>query len=187
MKEKKAFTLIELMIAITIVIIVTMATYAPYNYYKNKAKLKNTASEITQLLYESRNKAVNWAVWLDWNVSIWVYFDSSELYKDKIEIFSYPHDINNLDIDKIEWWDVNKIDTIFLEKGVWIDNIDWNDNLLFVFSSISWDLSFYTWSWPVRTSFNDTEVLINFSYKWASSINLQKTVTYFTNTNIIDY
>jgi len=52
MITKKAFTLIELMIAITIVVILTMATYAPYNYYQNKAKLKVTTREISQILYE---------------------------------------------------------------------------------------------------------------------------------------
>jgi len=56
---KLGFTLIELMIAIVIMVILTMTAYAPYNYYQNKAKLKVTAREISQLLYESRNMAVN--------------------------------------------------------------------------------------------------------------------------------
>jgi prepilin-type N-terminal cleavage/methylation domain-containing protein len=59
MKTKKGFTLIELVITITIITIVSMVSYAPYNYYKNKSKLKNSASKITQLLYDSRNMAVN--------------------------------------------------------------------------------------------------------------------------------
>jgi prepilin-type N-terminal cleavage/methylation domain-containing protein len=49
---KKGFTLIELLISITIVTILTMATYAPYNYYQNKAKLKVSTREISQILYE---------------------------------------------------------------------------------------------------------------------------------------
>jgi prepilin-type N-terminal cleavage/methylation domain-containing protein len=59
MVTKKAFTLIELIITITIVAILTMLSYAPYNYYQNKSKLKITTREISQLLYESRNIAVN--------------------------------------------------------------------------------------------------------------------------------
>jgi prepilin-type N-terminal cleavage/methylation domain-containing protein len=59
MNTKKAFTLIELMIAITIIVILTMASYAPYTYYQNKAKLKVTSREISQLLYEARNMAIN--------------------------------------------------------------------------------------------------------------------------------
>jgi len=59
MKSKKGFTLIELMIVTTIIFIISMATYAPYNYYAKKAKLKNTASKISQILYDSRNMALN--------------------------------------------------------------------------------------------------------------------------------
>jgi prepilin-type N-terminal cleavage/methylation domain-containing protein len=57
--KKSAFTLIELMITITIIVVLTMVTYAPYNYYQNKAKLKVSLREIGQLLYEARNMAVN--------------------------------------------------------------------------------------------------------------------------------
>jgi prepilin-type N-terminal cleavage/methylation domain-containing protein len=56
---KFGFTLIELMITITIIVVLTMMTYAPYNYYQNKAKLKITLRQVSQLLYESRNMAVN--------------------------------------------------------------------------------------------------------------------------------
>jgi Tfp pilus assembly protein FimT len=48
-----------MIIVMTIIAIVSMVSYAPYNYYKNKSKLKNSASKITQLLYDSRNMAVN--------------------------------------------------------------------------------------------------------------------------------
>jgi prepilin-type N-terminal cleavage/methylation domain-containing protein len=56
---KKAFTLIEFMIAITIISILMVMTYAPYNYYSNKAKVRVTAKEISQSLYESRNLAIH--------------------------------------------------------------------------------------------------------------------------------
>ena len=59
MITKKAFTLIELIISITIVVILTVTSYAPYSYYQNKAKLKITTREISQLLYDSRNMAMN--------------------------------------------------------------------------------------------------------------------------------
>ena len=185
MKSKKAFTLIELMIALTIVAIVTMASYAPYNYYKNKAKLKNTASKITQLLYDSRNMAINGMVGIDWNVSVWVYFDSSD--NNKVHIYSYPHDISQVDISNLEIGDIKNIKTIYLDNGVQIDWIEWNDNLLFFFDSISWDVKYYKWNWWVRSLITDNEVVINFSYKWSTSPNLNKSISYFTSTNIIDY
>jgi len=40
--QKKAFTLIELLIVITIATILMMMAYAPYNLYTNKTKVKLT-------------------------------------------------------------------------------------------------------------------------------------------------
>jgi hypothetical protein len=36
-----------------------LATYTPYNYYMNKAKVKSASREISQALYEARNMAIN--------------------------------------------------------------------------------------------------------------------------------
>jgi type II secretory pathway pseudopilin PulG len=57
-KNKKAFTLIELMVVITIMIIMVMAVHTPYQVYKNKQKVRNSTKIITQALYESRAKAI---------------------------------------------------------------------------------------------------------------------------------
>lgn len=184
---KKAFTLIELMITITIIVILTMVSYAPYSYYQNKAKLKVTTREVSQLLYEARNMAVNWAIWNNWNVSIWVYFDTNIYENNKIKVFSYPHNINNLDITYIEWWNVKLLKTLILKKWVQVDNIWGKTNLLFVFDSITWDLKYYNWLQWLRTAVNEDIIDINFSFKGSSSENLNKTIKYFTSTNIIDY
>jgi hypothetical protein len=47
------------MIAITIVAFLMIASYAPYSYYQNKAKLKVATREISQVLYEAKNMAIN--------------------------------------------------------------------------------------------------------------------------------
>ena len=185
MKSKKGFTLIELMIVTTIIFIISMATYAPYNYYAKKAKLKNTASKISQILYDSRNMALNWMVWTNWNVSIWVFFDLNN--NNKIDIFSYPHNIDNIDIWYIESTNVKKIKTIYLDKWIQLQNIDWNDNILFFFDSISWEVKYYKWDWVSRSTITDDKVVIDFSYNGSTSPNLNKSVSYFTSTNIIDY
>lgn len=188
MVAKKGFTLIELMISITIVVILTMVTYAPYNYYQNKAKLKVATREISQVLYEWRNMAINWSVQDTWNVSIWVYFDNSVTEKNKIKVFSYPYNINKLDLSYIEWPDVKLIKTLELKKGIEINDIQWNDNLLFVFDAITWNLTYYNWNGWLRNTIENEDIMsINFSYKNSTSENLRRTIKYFTSTNIIDY
>ena len=65
-------------------------------------------------------------------------------------------------------------------------------NLLFVFDAITWGLKYYSWELWSRTTIDlnnsDSDIInIWFSYKGSSSPNLNKTINYFTNTNIIDY
>jgi len=187
MKNKKGFTLIELIIVITLISIVSVVSYAPYNYYKNKVKLRNTASKITQLLYESKNKAINWTVWSDWNVSIWVFFDSSLDNKSEIKVFSYPYNYATWSISFIENSDIKKIKTFYLDDWIQIDNIEWLENLLLVFRSITGEVNYYTWHWSVRSTIVDDKIDINISYKGASSRNLNKKISYSTYTNVTDY
>jgi len=185
---KKGFTLIELLISITIVTILTMATYAPYNYYQNKAKLKVSTREISQILYEWRNMAVNGSVKDFWNVSIWVYFDNSVTEKNKIKIFSYPYDIDKLEIKNVEWWNVKLLKTLELDKWIEINDIQWMDNILFFYDSITWNLTYYNWvTWYRNKIENEDVISINLSYKNSTSENLRRTLKYFTSTNIIDY
>ena len=196
--QKKAFTLIELMIAITIVVLLTMATYAPYNYYQNKAKLKVSVKEISQLLYESRNKAINGAIWNNSNVSIWVYFSSDPLENNKIQVLSYPYDIDPLAITYLIGWQVQLEKTLVLRQGIQLDEIEWRNDFLMVFDAITWNKRYYTWQNGVRVTLYDSsdsnpidpdlqEVDISFSFKWSTSPNFQKTIHYISSTNIIDY
>lgn len=187
MNIKKWFTLIELMVSITIIAILSIMSYSPYSYYQNKASLKITAREVSQLLYESRNMAVNWAIWNQWNVSIWVYFDTSSILNNQIKVFSFPHDMDKLNILNTEWWNIRLIKTLTLKKWILIEKIEDKWNLLFFFDSITWNLSYYNWVWWTRNNVTDDIVSINFSFKWSTSPNLNKTINYYTNTNIIDY
>lgn len=187
MRWNKAFTLIELMISITILVILTIWTYVPYNYYENKAKLKVSARNISQLLYETKNMAENWIVSSDSNVSVWVFFDTNILNNNKIKVFSYPYDIENNKISYIEWWSIKLIKTLQLKKWMQIDDLEWKNNLLVVFDSITWKINYYNWEWGVRKKIEDDILSINISYKGSSSDNLKKTINYFTKTNITDY
>ncbi len=187
MVTKKAFTLIEVMIAIVIMVVLTMMSYAPYNYYQSKAKLKMSSREVSQLLYESRNMAVSWAVWNWKNISVWVYFDSSLEEKTKIKVFSYPYDVSFLNLLNIEWWDTELLKTHILKNGIQLDDISGKENMLFVFDAISWNVKYYTWESWNKTEVISDNIYINMSYKWSTSTTLKKTLSYFTSTNIIDY
>jgi len=187
MNTKKAFTLIELMVSITIIVILTLVSYAPYSYYQNKASLKITAREVSQFLYEARNMAVNWAVWNDKNVSIGVYFEVTPTHNTYVKLFSYPYDVSDINITNMEWGHVKLLKTLNLQKWILIDNLEWKSDMLFLFDSITWKLKYYTWESSVKTLYEDKKLSINFSFKWSDSPNLNKTINYYTDTNIIDY
>lgn len=53
-----AFTLIELMVVITIMSILMFASYIPYEHHQKKVTLRLAAKEISQSLSEARNLAI---------------------------------------------------------------------------------------------------------------------------------
>lgn len=193
--NKSWFTLIEFAVAMTLFFILSVVIYTPYNYYWNKIKLKQSVKTSTQLLYDSRNMAINWIIWLDKNLSIWLYFDTSN--KNEIKLKSYPHDIEESNIN-LEWSDSNDFKTFKLQRNIQIDNISFidtisslkidNEKFLFYFNAISWDVVYYYldtfWN---KQKFAWDKIDIDFSYKWSMSPNLNKTINYYTNTNIVDY
>jgi len=172
--KNKWFTLIELMIVITIIGIMMMMAYAPYNYFQKKAELKVAAKSISKTISESRNLAIHWSNswWI--NQSIWVYFDKSN--KNIIKIFSYDYDnkANKSLLKEINIW-----------KNIWIDNVSNNNKALFYFESITWSWSFYKDD-TFTDNIPDNVIDINFSYKWATT-SLKKTLKYYTKTYISDY
>jgi len=181
----KWFTLIEMLIAITIFFIIVVMSYVPYSYYQNKAKLRISVKEISQSISEAKNLAINGYTnsWI--NNSIWLYFDTSS---DKIKYFSYPYTYSWSQIQIS--WDSN-IKLIKEKKMLpWIklDKIEWNENILMFFSAIYWTWSFYYWDedWN-RQNLSQNIINIDISYKWATTPNLQKTIRYYKNTGMIDY
>lgn len=185
---KKWFTLIELLIAITIFFIITFTTYAPYNYYTKKAKLNNATKEISQSLYSARNMAINWLTWLGFNNSVWVYFNNESSVKNKISFFSYPYNLASSLIIPETNLDIKLIKTITLPKWIQFDSINGQDNVLFFFNSISWTGSYYYYYYdPVKNDFSWDEIVVKISYKWSLWASLTKEIIYYTKTNIVDY
>lgn len=185
--KKIAFTLIELVIVITLFFILVSASYIPYSYYINKAKVRNTIKEISQSLYEARNMAINWTS-SGSNISVWIYMDA-ENNSNKLQFFSYPHYYTWAQIVNNLWTDIKLIKTYDLQPGINITNINWENNWLFFFESISWSWAYYYFdSNGTRNNIVNKEIKINLSYKWAAIWSpLAWELIYYTNTNIVDY
>ncbi len=186
-KNLKGFTLMEFLVASTIVVLLTLMTYVPYSHYQNKAKIKIASREISQSFYESKNMATWWITSNNSNKSVWLYITTDPLTSNTINFFSYPYDIEEINITNSVWWFTELIKEKKLQDWVSIVDLWTYDNLLFFYESITWKSKIYTFN-----SWNKIEVIddileITISYKNSSSDSLKSRLNYYTNTNIIDY
>ena len=173
MNKKRAFTLIELMIVITIISIISLATYIPYAHHQKKALIKQAAREITQSLSEARNLALNWLSTLSWsNFDVWIYFSSWATQID------YYTSTGTLDILSLP---ANIYKSKKFPQGMKVDTIDGSSgDKLIHFSAISG-------SWYISNTPFSNDIHINISYRWATNPILQKNITYYTKSFISDY
>ena len=174
--NKKAFTLIELMIVMTIMIILTMAMYTPFAHYQTKQKVRNSAKIITQVLNDARSQAIYWALHtnstLTWNLDIWVLLEKNE---EKLKVMWYPFSIWNTfpsDFTNSKYL----LEEIRLEPWVEITS----SRGLYLYKAI-------TWSWIYK----DVDIIWNKSkisvwFKWATTWTMIKNIEYYTRTYISD-
>lgn len=182
----KAFTLIELVVVITIMVLVWLVSYMNFAYSQNKMNLKLTAKDISQSLYNARNMAINWYDSNSWNVSIWVYFDKNS--KNNIKIYSYNYNLNYNSEDLLIDRNRKLIKNIKFNKSIELNDVDWKDRFLFLFNAISWSWYYYYWdNNNIKKEFSWEDISINISFKWAKTWNLTKKIRYIVWTNIIDY
>jgi len=177
--EKNAFTLIELMVVITIMFILSMMMYAPYQHYQTKQKVRNSAKIVTQTLYESRNLAINGSLTGTWNASIWVLFASGA---EDIWIFQYPFWENTWTYsDKTDKNGSYFYENKKLEPGV---KITWKDYLI-IYEAISG-------SWRYLENKIDftpdahKRLELNIWFKGTTSWNLTKKIFYYIYTYVAD-
>lgn len=189
--SKKAFTLIELLVVITISWILMLVVFTPYSHYQKKAKIRIAWREISQSFYDAKSMAVSWIKeYLDLssneaeNKSIWLYISTIEWENNFIEYYSYPYNIDEMNIIIPN----NSYKKVLLQDWIRINYLSWYDSLLFFYDSINWDLKIYSFSETGhRTIVEENKIEIMYSYLNSSSLSLQKRLTYFRNTNIIDY
>ncbi len=180
----QAFTLIELMISILIIVLLSLVAYAPYSFYQKKASLKVSVKQVSQLLSDSKSKAVSWMIGTDKNVSIWVYLEKGT---NVVKVFSYPYDINTLDITNIENSNTKLVKELKLKEKIVIDNLSGNNNLLFFFEAVSWDLKYYTFNSGLKTELNLEKINLRVAYQGVNSDSLKKSIEYYTKTNVVFY
>ncbi len=171
--HKKWFTLIELMVVMTIMIILTVAAYTPFAYYQTKQKVTNSAKIITQTLYNARSNAIYWVLNsnMTWNLDVWVLVENNS---DKLKIYWFPFKENIVNYISPD----NKylIEEINLEPWVEITSSWW----LFLYKAI-------TWSWVYKNfTINSNKIELSVWFKWATSWTLTKKIEYYTNTYISD-
>lgn len=184
---KKAFTLIELMVAITIIWILSLAVYAPYSQYQTKARVNETAKSIAKSLSEARNFAINGVDYWSWNLSIWLYLDKDS---EKITFFSYPFSYTWSQITNSESWEIKKIKEIDLLQNIKVNSLSWStsyNNWLFFFEAISGKWKYLSFSPNSEITTNENWIIsINISLWWATSWIFTKTVDYYTKTNVVN-
>ena len=181
------FTLIEMMVALSIFFILMTLSYIPYSYYEVKQRVKTGAKEVSQILYEARNMAINGQSSNDKNVSVGVFLDGVNA-KNTVTFFTYPYTFTGSQIVTQATADVKVLKILDLPKWVQIDNILWQKKALFFFNSITWEGKYYWWdATNTKIEFPPGYINIQLSFKGATQVNLQRIIKYYTYTNIIDY
>jgi len=168
----EAFTLIELMVVISIMAILLMMWFTQFAHYKTKQTVRNSSKILSQTLNDARNSAIYWMASSTWNLDIWV---KLETWKWKIGIYWFP--IN----DTISNY-TSPDNKYLLEERPFENKVE--------FSS-SWGLILYkaiTWSWIYKWDFTITDNKIEMIVwlKWATTWFFSKKIKYYTKTYISD-
>lgn len=174
------FTLIELLISMTIFLILTTLTYANYAMYQNIAKVRLWLKEVSQSIHEARNMAINGYERNESNQSIWVLFDTNN--KDTISFYWF-HFSSGITLSP---------DTLIkqrkLQDSVGIDFVSGKDSMLLYFSAIYGEPTLYflddTWDFQEYTG---ATLDISLSFREATRYPFKRELQYFKNTNVVDY
>ncbi|MCH8518667.1 type II secretion system GspH family protein [Candidatus Gracilibacteria bacterium] len=73
----KAFTLIELIVVITIMGIISLGVYLPYSHHQKKTIIKQATKEVSQSLSEARNLAIHGRSTGSGNLHVGLFFEDT--------------------------------------------------------------------------------------------------------------
>ncbi len=210
----KWFTLIELLITMTIIMLISTISFSNYIYRSQLDSIRYWSKQITQLLTLARNQSIYWYYWTtDWNTTnknIAIYFE-----KDKNTVSYYSIDLKykwitpeNISSKTFLWEnennsitkellinDNNKIQEILLWNEVKItkiftwENKENQNNLLILFPSIKWDSSFYIYDSNLDKFIKKdiSNIFLELKYKNSTNPDLTKNIEYNNITNLINY
>lgn len=172
--HRRWFTLIELMVVITIMTMLLLAAYTPFEHYKSKQLVRNSAKIISQTLNNSRNSAIYWMASSTWNLDIWVLLKNGE---DKIWIYWFPYKetISNYISPDNKYL----LQDIPLEKWIKITSSWW----LILFKAITWS---WVYKWDINNNIVDNKLKISVWLWWATSWIMKNSIEYYTKTYISD-
>lgn len=201
-KWKKAFTLIELVIVMSILFVLLIFSYWSYSNYQVRAKLKLATREVSQSFYEAKNMAISWVEsevepWKFKNNSVIIVLSKDESDNNKIKYY-FENFENYLDSD----WNFNDSNILNIlskqaekEKSLqsyinfmqfWWD--DKYDKLILFYESVTWEVrAFLIDSSLNKIPVSSISVKIKLSFKDSKINFFQRDITYFLKTNIVDY
>lgn len=186
-KNKSWFTLLEMIVVITIIWILMISAYVPYSFYNKKAYLRVSKKEIAKILYESRNLAIHWNNYWSGNLSVWVFFDSSDINENIVRVFSYPFSYtwSQITTDLTDS-NIKLIRELKLQPWIEIDKVSTYDNWFFYFNAISWKAEIYYFnSFLNKQEISGNKINIDLSFR--DSENLKDSIEYLKTNNIVNY
>ena len=202
-KNKQAFTLVEMMIVVSLLFMLLTFAYLPYAHYQEKLKIRQAIREASQTILESRNLAINGydkeIAWNFENRALGVYFSLND--KENSKIYSYDIDNEFLDNDpesKIasiwEEYQTRKLPTGTEFEWVTIKNnvSDFQldavvEGVLFYYYPITGESDYFSVKSGRLEKIENDKIYLEFSYRDSPSPVLRKILQYDTRVHIIDY
>lgn len=184
--NKKWFTLIEFLIAMTIFFILVVMSFANYLYYQNISKVKISLKEVSQSINNTRNLALSWLDlwWKNQSVAILLKKDET---KTKIYSFNYDKSFSDIDLNSLTPNKENELQKWVSIKSLksWTYNLD---EILIYYSSIKAKPDFLKlrndWVWEVLDT---KDLTLELSYKNSWNFPLLRELNYKKLTNVVDY
>ena len=172
----KAFSLVELLVVITIIALISLAIYFPYAHHQRKTLVNQWLSELSQGLNNARNMAIQGRVSGSGNLHIGLFFP------DENTLLFHGYSLTSTG----SLTDAELVSRRLLPR--WVTLTGSLVGTEYFFEAISWDLT-------KRELQNNTFItsphwdreIFEISFMNSSSESLRRTLYYFTQSHITDF